>query len=133
MLKAMAKKAKSIVALSLPKCLNRRYAMSNFIWSNTASGSMHRRPLSLSPSSDVSSSQGFPLVFVETMVYLDDPSVASSLVAQASQRAEEKENVEIRHVPQRVFADSGKLRLLPMGHTMPPFLISKLSLSRERS
>lgn len=43
---------------------------------------------------------GFPLVFVETMVYLDDPSVASSLVAQASQRAEEKENVETRHIPQ---------------------------------
>lgn len=61
MLKAMAKKAKSIVALSLPKCLNRRYAMSNFIWPNTASGSMHRRPLSLSPSSDVSSSQAFRL------------------------------------------------------------------------
>ena len=56
MLKAMAKKAKSIVTLSLPKCRKRRYAMLNFICPKTASGSIHRRPLCLSPSSEVSSS-----------------------------------------------------------------------------
>ena len=43
MLKAMAKKAKSIV-LSIPKWRKRPYAMSCFICPKTASGSMHRRP-----------------------------------------------------------------------------------------
>ncbi len=36
MLKAMAKKAKSIVTLSLPKCRKRRYAILNFICPKTA-------------------------------------------------------------------------------------------------
>ena len=35
--------------------------MSYFICQNTASGSMHRRPLCLIPSSDVSSSRAFRL------------------------------------------------------------------------
>ena len=61
MLKAMAKKAKSIVTLSFPKWRKRRYAMLNFICPKTASGSMHRRPRCLSPSSDVSSSRAFRL------------------------------------------------------------------------
>lgn len=55
----MAKKAKSIETLSFPKWRKRRYAMLNFICPKTASGSIHRRPLCLSPSSDVSSSRAF--------------------------------------------------------------------------
>ena len=51
-LKAIAKKAKSIVTLSSPLCLNRRYAMLYFICPNTASGSIHLLPLCLIPSSE---------------------------------------------------------------------------------
>lgn len=40
-LKAIAKKAKSIVTLSSPLCLNRRYTILYFICSVTASGSIH--------------------------------------------------------------------------------------------
>lgn len=50
----MAKKAKSIVTLSFPKCLKRLYAISYFICPKTASGSMHLLPLCLIPSSEVS-------------------------------------------------------------------------------
>ena len=60
----MAKKAKSIVTLSLPKCRKRRYAMLDFICPKTASGSIHRRPLYLIPSSDVSSSRAFRLYWL---------------------------------------------------------------------
>ncbi len=55
----MAKKAKSILTLSIPKCRKRLYAMSYFICPKTASGSMHRRPRCLIPSSDVSLSLAF--------------------------------------------------------------------------
>ena len=58
-LKTMAKKAKSIVTLSLPKCLKRLYCKFCFICPKSASGSMHRRPLCLSPSSEVSKSLAF--------------------------------------------------------------------------
>ena len=54
MLKAMAKKAKSIVTLSLVKCLNLLYCMLYFICPKTPSGSMHLFPLCWIPSSDVS-------------------------------------------------------------------------------
>ena len=52
MLKAMAKKAKSIVTLSSPTCRNLLYAMLCFICPKTASGSMHRLPLCLTPFSE---------------------------------------------------------------------------------
>lgn len=58
-LKAMAKKAKSILTLSIPTWRNRLYAMLYFICPNTASGSMHLRPRCLIPSSDVSLSLAF--------------------------------------------------------------------------
>ena len=58
-LKAMAKKARSISTLSIPKCRKRLYAMSYFICPKTASGSMHRLPRYLIPSSDVSLSPAF--------------------------------------------------------------------------
>ena len=61
MSKAMAKKAKSIVTLSFPICRKRRYAMLYFICPNTASGSMHRFPLCLTPSSEVNLSRAFLL------------------------------------------------------------------------
>ncbi len=61
MLKAMAKKAKSMETLSLPKCRKRRYAMLNFICPNTASGSTHRLHLCRIPSFDVNSSRAFRL------------------------------------------------------------------------
>ena len=61
MSKAMAKKAKSIVTLSFPTCRKRRYAMLYFICPNTASGSMHRFPLCLTPSSEVNLSRAFLL------------------------------------------------------------------------
>ena len=51
-LKAIAKKAKSIVTLSSPTCRKRRYAMLYFICPNTASGSIHLLPLCLTPSSE---------------------------------------------------------------------------------
>ena len=51
-LKAMAKKAKSIVTLSSPTCRNLLYAMLYFICPKTASGSIHRLPLCLIPSSE---------------------------------------------------------------------------------
>ena len=57
----MAKKAKSIVTLSFPICRKRRYAMLYFICPNTASGSMHRFPLCLTPSSEVNLSRAFLL------------------------------------------------------------------------
>ena len=53
MLKAMVKKAKSIVTLSFPKWRKRRYAILYFICPKTASGSMHCRPLCLIPSRQV--------------------------------------------------------------------------------
>ena len=53
-LKAIAKKAKSIVTLSSPTCRNLLYAMLHFICPNTASGSIHLLPLCLIPSSAVS-------------------------------------------------------------------------------
>ncbi len=43
-LKAMAKKAKSIFTLSSPTCRNLLYAMLYFICPKTASGSIHRLP-----------------------------------------------------------------------------------------
>ena len=49
-LKAIAKKAKSIVTLSSPTCRNLLYAMLYFICPKTASGSIHRLPLCLTPS-----------------------------------------------------------------------------------
>ena len=58
-LKAMAKKVKSMLTLSLPKWRNLLYPMLYFIWPKTASGSMHRRPRCLKPSSEVSSSLAF--------------------------------------------------------------------------
>lgn len=61
MLKAMAKKAKSIVTLSFPKWRKRRYAILYFVCPKTASGSMHRRPLCLTPSWEVSLSLAFRL------------------------------------------------------------------------
>ena len=51
-LKAIAKKAKSIVTLSSPTCRNLLYAMLYFICPNTASGSIHLLPLCLIPSSE---------------------------------------------------------------------------------
>ena len=57
MLKAMARKAKSMVTLSLPKCLNLLYCMLYFICPKTASGSMHLLPRCLIPSSEVSFSR----------------------------------------------------------------------------
>lgn len=57
----MAKKAKSIVALSFPKCLNLLYPMSYLICPKTASGSMHLCPLCLIPFSEVSLSRAFCL------------------------------------------------------------------------
>ena len=54
-LKAMAKKTKFIVTLSLPKCRKRRYAILNVICPKTTSGSMHHRPRCLRPFSEVSS------------------------------------------------------------------------------
>lgn len=51
-LKAMAKKAKSIVTLSSPTCQNLLYVMLYFICPKTASGSMHRLLLCLTPSSE---------------------------------------------------------------------------------
>ena len=51
-LKAIAKKAKSIVTLSSPTCRNLLYAMLCFICPKTASGSIHRLPLCLMPSSE---------------------------------------------------------------------------------
>ena len=51
-LNAMAKKAKSIVTLSSPTCRNLLYAILYFICPKTASGSMHRLPLCLTPSSE---------------------------------------------------------------------------------
>ena len=51
-LKAIAKKAKSIVTLSSPICRNLLYAMLYFICPNTASGSIHLLPLCLIPSSE---------------------------------------------------------------------------------
>ena len=54
MLKAVAKKAKSMLTLSLPKCRNRLYCMSYFICPKTASGSMGRLDLCSSPFSEVS-------------------------------------------------------------------------------
>ena len=51
-LKAMAKKAKSIFTLSSPTCRNLLYAMLYFICPKTASGSIHRLPLCLIPSSE---------------------------------------------------------------------------------
>ena len=56
-LKAMAKKAKSIVTLSSPTCRNLLYAMLYFICPNTASGSIHRLPLCLTPSSETNLSR----------------------------------------------------------------------------
>lgn len=56
-LKAMAKKVKSMVILSFPICLKRRYTMLYFIWPKTASGSIHRLPLCLIPSCEVSLSR----------------------------------------------------------------------------
>ena len=53
MLKAVAKKAKSIVTLSWVKCLNLLYCMLYFICPKTASGSMHLLPRCWIPSSDV--------------------------------------------------------------------------------
>ena len=46
------KKAKSIVTLSSPTCRNLLYAMLYFICPKTASGSIHRLPLCLIPSSE---------------------------------------------------------------------------------
>ena len=81
----MAKKAKSIVTLSLPKCRKRRYAMLDFICPKTASGSIHR------PVSDTflrcEQFAGFSFVLVEAVVYLDCPPVAFGLVAEAPQGA----------------------------------------------
>ena len=54
MLKAMARKAKSMVTLSIPKCLNLLYYILYFICPKTASGSMHLLPRCLIPSSEVS-------------------------------------------------------------------------------
>ena len=51
-LNAIAKKAKSIVTLSFPTCRNLLYAMLYFICPKTASGSIHRLPLCLIPSSE---------------------------------------------------------------------------------
>ena len=51
-LKAMTKKAKSIFTLSSPTCRNLLYAMLYFICPKTASGSIHRLPLCLTPSSE---------------------------------------------------------------------------------
>ena len=51
-LKAIAKKAKSIVTLSSPTCRNLLYVMLYFICPNTASGSIHLLPLCLIPSSE---------------------------------------------------------------------------------
>ena len=56
-LKAMAKKAKSIVTLSSPTCRNLLYAMLYFICPKTASGSIHRLSLCLTPSSETSLSR----------------------------------------------------------------------------
>ena len=56
-LKAMAKKAKSIVTLSSPTCRNLLYAMLYFICPKTASGSIHRLPLCLTPSSETNLSR----------------------------------------------------------------------------
>ena len=61
MLNAMAKKAKSIVTLSLPKWRNRLYAMLNFICPNTASDSMGLFDRCSSPCSDVSLSRALRL------------------------------------------------------------------------
>ena len=61
MLNAMTKKAKFIATLSFPKWWKRQYAMLNFICPKIASGSMHRRPRCLIPSSEVSSSLAFRL------------------------------------------------------------------------
>ena len=63
-LNAMAKKAKSMVTLSLPKWRNLLYPMLYFIWPKTASGSIHRRPLCSSPFSEVSSSLAFFLYWL---------------------------------------------------------------------
>ena len=82
-LKAMAKKAKSIVTLSFPKWRKRRYAISYFICPKTASGSMHRRPLCLIPSREVSLS----LVFIQPVVDLYDASVRLCLVTPATEWA----------------------------------------------
>ena len=51
-LNAIAKKAKSIVTLSFPTCRNLLYAILYFICPKTASGSIHRLPLCLTPSSE---------------------------------------------------------------------------------
>ena len=56
-LKAMAKKAKSIFTLSSPTCRNLLYAMLYFICPKTASGSIHRLPLCLTPSSETNLSR----------------------------------------------------------------------------
>ena len=56
-LKAMPKKAKSILTLSIPNWRKRLYAMSYFICPKTASGSIHLRPRCLIPSSEVSLSR----------------------------------------------------------------------------
>ena len=60
-LKAMAKKAKSMKILSFPKWRKRLYFILYFICSNTASGSMHLCPLCFSPSLEHSSSLAFCL------------------------------------------------------------------------
>ena len=54
MLKAVAKKAKSIVTLSLPKWRKRFYCMSYFICPKTASSSMGRLDRCFRPFSEVS-------------------------------------------------------------------------------
>ena len=64
MLKARAKKAKSILTLSFPKCLNLLLALLYFVCPKTASGSMHLRPRRLMPSSEVSSSRAFCLLLL---------------------------------------------------------------------
>ena len=56
-LKAMVKKATSIVTLSSPTCRNLLYAMLYFICPKTASGSIHRLSLCLTPSSETSLSR----------------------------------------------------------------------------
>ena len=53
MSKAMAKKAKSILTLSFPKWRKRLYCMLYFICPKTASGSIGRFDLCISPFSDV--------------------------------------------------------------------------------
>ena len=60
-LKAIANKAKAIVTLSIPKWRKRLYCIFCFICPNTASGSTHRLPLCLTPSSDISRSVTFRL------------------------------------------------------------------------